>query len=56
VEQIRTAMLDWEFIPAIKWVRKEREDGTIRLSPQRIPKAERAIVRFRVEGGRGIVE
>jgi hypothetical protein len=56
VEQIRTAMLDWEFIPATKWVRKEREDGTIRLSPQAIPKAERAIVRFRVEGGHGIVE
>ena len=55
-EEIRKAMLAWRFIPAKKWVRTEREDGSIDLVPQPIPKAERAIVRFHVEQGRGIVE
>ena len=54
--EIRTAMLEWRFIPAKKWVPTELEDGSIDLVPHPIPKAERAIVRFRVEQGRGIVE
>jgi len=55
-EEIRTAMLAWRFIPAKKLVPTTLEDGSIDLVPHPIPKAERAIVRFRVQEGRGIVE
>lgn len=54
--QIREAMLGWRFIPSRKWVRTTLENGSIRAIPQAIPKAERAIVRFRVGRGRGVVE
>lgn len=55
-ESIRTAILEWRFLPAVKIVATELDDGSLDLERQPVPKAERAIVRFRVEGGRGIVE
>ena len=55
-ESIRKAILGWRFIPAIKWVPTRMEDGSTKTVPQAIPKAERAIVRFSVEEGRGVVE
>ena len=55
-EKIREAILSWRFIPAKKWVPTRFEDGSITPVPQPIPIAERAIVRFRVEEGQGVVE
>ena len=55
-DSIREAMLGWRFIPAKKWVPTKMEDGSTTTVPQAIPKAERAIVRFRMEDGRGVVE
>lgn len=55
-EKIREAILGWRFIPAKKWIPTSLDDGSRTTVPQPIPKAERAIVRFRVEDGQGIVE
>ena len=55
-ETIREAILEWRFIPGKKWVPTKLEDGSTRTIPQAIPKAERAIVRFHVVEGQGVVE
>lgn len=55
-ESIQAAMAEWRFVPAVKIVSTELADGSLDLTRQPIPKAERAIVRFRVQDGRGVVE
>ena len=55
-EKIQEAVASWEFIPAKKWVPTKMHDGSTTTVPHPIPKAERAVVRFRVEDGAGVVE
>jgi hypothetical protein len=55
-EEILQAMASWRYTPARKMVPVKHEDGSTELVLEPVPKAERAIVRFRVEQGRGIVE
>ena len=53
---IRDAISHWRYTPGKKWVPTKMEDGSTTTVPQAIPKSERAIVRFRVKNGQGIVE
>jgi len=55
-DAIRTAVGSWLFEPAKRYRFKEVADGSFRYDEQVIPKAARAIVRFRVVAGRGVVE
>ncbi len=53
---IRTATATWEFVPARKVVPVAQPDGSIEPEMQPVAEARRAIIRFRVEGGKGVVE
>ena len=53
---IRDAAATWEYMPAYRLRHKERDDGTAGFEKQLIPKARRAVIRFRVEGGQAVVE
>jgi hypothetical protein len=53
---IRNAVAGWEFVPSQRWTPVETEDGSTRRRPKPIPKAGRALVRFRVVDGTPIVE
>jgi hypothetical protein len=53
---IRDAVATWRFVPAFQLVYKETSDGKKGFEKPLIPKAGRALIRFRVEDGRGIVE
>ena len=53
-EAIRTAISQWSFIPAVRIVSKTQDDGSIVRTP--VPKAQHALIRFRVEDGKAIVE
>jgi len=55
-ESIQEAIAGWRYNPGRKWIPTKLEDGSTTTVPQSIPKAERALVTFRVEGGQGIVE
>jgi hypothetical protein len=53
---INDAVAAWEFVPGFQLRFKERADGTMSYEKHLIPKARRAAIRFRVEGGKGVVE
>jgi hypothetical protein len=53
---INDAVTTWEFTPGYQLILVERADGTMRYEKRLIPKARRAMIRFRVEGGKGVVE
>lgn len=53
---IEEALSRWEFKPAMKIRGKKLPDGSTVADQRLIPKASYAIIRFRVEDGRGIVE
>ncbi len=53
---IKEAVGGWEFTPARRYVSTKMPDTSIRLVPKTIPKAGRALIRFRVEKGRAVVE
>jgi len=53
---INDAVATWEFAPGYQLRLVERADGTMSYEKRPIPKARRAVIRFRVEGGKGVVE
>lgn len=53
---IRDAVATWEFVPAYQLRFKELPDGSPSFEKRLIPKARRAVIRFRVEAGQPIVE
>jgi hypothetical protein len=53
---VRTAVEAWEFKPAYKIVPVELPDGAIEPEIIQVPSAHRALIRFRVIDGRGVVE
>ncbi len=55
-QAIRTAVAGWEFVPAFRWIRRTDDDGQVRVEKQDIPKGRNVRIRFRVEGGKAVVE
>ncbi|ANM30377.1 hypothetical protein ABI59_13555 [Acidobacteria bacterium Mor1] len=55
-QAIHTAVADWEFVPGFRWIRRTDDDGQVRVEKQDIPKGRTVRIRFRVEGGKAVVE
>ncbi len=53
---IHDAVAAWRFDPATRLNPGRRPDGVVTYSRQVIPKAVNVLIRFRVEGGRAVVE
>ena len=53
---IESAMATWEFEPARRWILRTQPDGTEKREMQVIPKSGRALIRFRVDNGRPVVD
>ncbi len=55
-DSITDAVDGWEFTAAFRIIREARDDGSIEPRIQPIPQAQHALVRFRVEDGKAVVE
>ncbi len=55
-DAVRTALSRWSFTPAVRIVPKRMEDGSIEPRRTPVPNAQHALIRFRVEDGKAIVE
>jgi len=55
-EAIRTAISQWAFHPAIRIVPERQDDDSIEAVQTPVPKALHALIRFRVENGKAVVE
>jgi len=53
---IAAAVRSWRFEPAWRYRRVHDDDGGTRLVPQKIPTAQRLLIRFRLEAGKPVVE
>jgi len=53
---IREAVATWSYTAARRYRWKKNPDGSLEFEERAIPTARRAIIRFRVEKGRGVVE
>ncbi len=53
---IRDAVARWEFVPAVRFTRKEQPGKPTRYEKHVIPKAGRVLIRFRIADGKAVVE
>ena len=56
VSAIDAAMARWEFEPGRRWIKRTQPDGTSKREMQLIPKSGRALIRFRVDDGKPVVD
>lgn len=55
-EALSEAVAEWRFTPARELAPKKMPDGSIEPEPRPIPTAVNAIIRFRMEEGKPVVE
>lgn len=55
-DALAAAVAGWRFEPAWRYRQVEDEEGKPRFVVQKIPSAQRVLIRFRVEHGQAVVE
>ena len=55
-EAIRTGVSEWRYWPAVRVVPERQADGSIEPVRTPVPRAQHALIRFRVEDGKAVVE